>query len=346
VIRLLLAEDSAVQRELLSYVIKKSGEFEIVGSVVDGAEAVRETERLTPDVVLMDCQMPKLDGIAATKAIMERRPTPIVVMTGSLVGDAVRFSFEAIGSGALAVVAKPTAVGSDSHERAVEHLVETVRLMSAVKVVRRWAEKAPSLAAPPAAPAVHRTRARVVAICGSTGAPGILADVLTAIRAKVESPVLIVQHISEGFISGFALWLEQRSGLPVEIARDGVETQPGRAYIAPDDAHLGINESGRIVLSDDPPTNGFRPSATNLFHSVARSFGAAAMGVLLSGMGRDGADGLLEMRRSGGVTAAQNEETCIVFGMPQEAIRLDAAEHVLAPSALGDLIVASTRSGG
>jgi two-component system chemotaxis response regulator CheB len=344
VIRLLLAEDSPVQRELLSYVIQKAGDFEIVAVAKDGEEAVRETERLAPDVVLMDCQMPKLDGIVATRTIMERKPTPIVVMTGSLVGDAVRFSFEAIGNGALAVVAKPTALGTASHERAVEQLVQTTRLMSAVKVVRRWPER--NGVAPPKREPLdvgHRVRTRVVAIAGSTGAPAILVDILARIEGKVQAPVLIVQHISDGFVEGFVSWLQERSGMKVELARNGVGTEIGRAYVASDGLHLGVDGQRRLVLSDDPPTNGFRPSANNLFRSVARAFGPGAMGVLLSGMGRDGADGLLELRAAGGITVAQDKESCIVFGMPEEAIRLDAATHVLAPSAAAGLIVASTR---
>lgn len=344
-IRVLLAEDSPVQRELLSYVIRKTGEFEIVASVHDGQEAVEEAERLGPDLILMDCQMPKLDGIAATKAIMERKPTPIVVMTGSYVGDAVKFSFEAIGSGALAVVAKPTAVGSAANERAVEHLVETMRLMSAVKVVRRWRERMPDgeTAHGGEAPG-HRTRARLVAIAGSTGAPAVVAEILNAVAGKLDAPILIVQHISEGFVGGFALWLQHRSGIAVEVARDGVQARAGCAYVAPDDAHLEIDEKSCLVLKRDPPLNGFRPSATALFQSVARSFGPAALGVLLSGMGRDGAEGLLSMHQRGAVTAVQNEESCVVFGMPQEALRIGAADSALEPAAIAKLIVDATRA--
>lgn len=338
-IRLLLAEDSPVQRELLSYVIRKSGAFEIVGSVPDGEEVVREAGRLTPDVVLMDCQMPKLDGIQATRAIMESTPTPIVVMTGSLLGEAVRVTFEAMENGALAVVAKPTAVGSAQHDRTVQELLNTVRLMSAVKVVRRRPQPSNGHVAPVEAVPHRPTRSRLIAIAGSTGAPSILADLLEAARAKVELPILVVQHMAEGFIEGFAGWLQQKSGLKVFVAMAGMQTEPGCVYIAPHGAHMGVEKTGRIMLIGEPPEGGFRPSATRLFSSVADAYGASGVGILLSGMGRDGAAGLLEMRKAGALTVAQDEESCVVFGMPQEAIRLGAVLHVLEPARIADLIV-------
>lgn len=346
-IRLLLVEDSAVQREFISFVLEESGEFDIVGTANDGEEGVDQARQLRPDVILMDCQMPKLDGVGATRVIMETIPTPIVLMTASPVES--EFTFDAIKNGALAVVSKPPAFGAPAFDRIAGQLVRTVRLMSEVKVVRRWparpplaAPSAPAALAKPSTPKVEQTGVRVVAIVGSTGAPGVIAEILTAVGGASPATFLIVQHMSEGFIAGFASWLTTRTGIPVTIAQDGELTHAGHGYIAPDGMHMGIDKHGRIALSTEPDDDGFRPSGNYLLKAVARSFGPHAMGVVLTGMGRDGAAGLLELQRAGGVTAAQSEDTCVVFGMPGEAVRLGAAAHVLPPEEIARIIAAST----
>jgi two-component system chemotaxis response regulator CheB len=344
VIRLLLVEDSAVQREFISFVLEESGEFDIVGTAVDGEDGVEQASKLHPDVILMDCQMPKLDGVAATRVIMETNPTPIVLMTASPVES--EFTFDAIKNGALAVASKPPAFGSPTFDRVAGQLVRTVRLMSEVKVVRRWPVRprmqAPSAPAKPPAATSSRAGVHIVALVGSTGAPGVIAEILTAIGPASPATFLIVQHMSEGFIAGFASWLSTRTGIRVAIAQDGALTQAGHGYIAPDGMHMGIDAEGRIKLSTEPDDEGFRPSGNYLLQSVARAFGPRAMGVLLTGMGRDGAKGLLELQRAGGVTVVQNEETSVVFGMPGEAVRLGAAAHVLPPDEIARFITAST----
>jgi two-component system chemotaxis response regulator CheB len=341
VIRLLLVEDSAVQREFISFVLEESGDFEIVGTAVDGEDGVKQAAALHPDVILMDCNMPKLDGVGATRLIMESTPAPIVLMTASPVES--EFTFDAIKNGALAVVSKPPAFGSPTFDRVGGLLVRTVKLMSEVKVVRRWPVRpaARSAAAPAARPAA-RNGVHVVALVGSTGAPAVIAEILTAIGPAPRATLLIVQHMSEGFITGFATWLTARTGIPVQVAADGVVTQTGKAYIAPDHMQMGIDTGGRIVLSDSEDDDGFRPSGTYLLRSIARAYGRHAMGVLLTGMGRDGAAGLLDLQRAGGLTVAQNEESSVVFGMPGEAVRLGAAAHVLPPDEIARFITACT----
>ena len=342
-IRLLLVEDSAVQREFLRFILEDSGEFEIVATAVDGEDAVRQAELVRPDVILMDCHMPKLDGIGATRIIMETCPAPIVVASASALQGEQQLTFDAIKNGALAVVNKPPAFGSPEYDRIAGQLVRTLRLMSEVKVVRRWrarssarADRVDVVPAPPDQ-AVH-----VVALVGSTGAPGVIAEILTAVGPATRAPVLIVQHMAEGFVEGFASWLAARTGMPARMARDGERVESGCAYLAPDNAQMGIDASGRIVLSDDADDDGFRPSGSHLLRSVARAYGPKAMGVLLTGMGRDGVAGLLDLRQAGGVTIAQSEESCVVFGMPGEAVRLGAATHVLPPDEIERLIAAST----
>lgn len=338
-IRLLLVEDSAVQREFLSFILEESGDFEIIATAGDGEEAVQQAGALHPDVILMDCHMPKLDGVGATRIIMETVPAPIVLMTASPAESEQEFTFDAIKNGALAVVSKPPAFGTPDFDRVAGQLVRTVRLMSEVKVVRRWpARTATARAQPAAAAPVARHGVHLVALVGSTGAPAVIAEILTAIGPSTRATFLIVQHMSDGFIAGFAGWLAARSGISTQVAQDGIQTQPGTAYVAPDGAQMGIDANGRIALSTEPDDDGFRPSGNYLLRSVARAFGRNAMGVLLTGMGRDGAAGLLELQRAGGLTVAQDEESSVVFGMPGEAVRLGAAGQVLPPEAIARYI--------
>ncbi|HEV8022819.1 MAG TPA: chemotaxis-specific protein-glutamate methyltransferase CheB [Candidatus Lustribacter sp.] len=338
-IRLLLVEDSAVQREFLSFILEESGDFEIIATAGDGEEAVQQAGALHPDVILMDCHMPKLDGVGATRIIMETVPAPIVLMTASPAESEQEFTFDAIKNGALAVVSKPPAFGTPDFDRVAGQLVRTVRLMSEVKVVRRWpARTATARAQPAAAAPVARHGVHLVALVGSTGAPAVIAEILTAIGPSTRATFLIVQHMSDGFIAGFAGWLAARSGISTQVAQDGIQTQPGTAYVAPDGAQMGIDANGRITLSTEPDDDGFRPSGNYLLRSVARAFGRNAMGVLLTGMGRDGAAGLLELQRAGGLTVAQDEESSVVFGMPGEAVRLGAAGQVLPPEAIARYI--------
>jgi two-component system chemotaxis response regulator CheB len=337
VIRLLLAEDSTVQRELLRYVLEESGEFEIVGSVADGEAAIEQAALLKPDIILMDCHMPKVDGIKATRVIMENTPTPIVMASATSSPGDSGLPFDAIAQGALAFVSKPAAIGTPAFDRDSASLVRTLRLMSDVKVVGRRTRSAERKAA--VAPAASRERnVDVIGLVGSTGAPGVIDEILSGVGDGVPPPLLIVQHMSAGFVGGFAAWLAARTGVEVALAKHGQPVRPGCAYVAPDGHHLGITPFGRLQLSDEAEDDGFRPSGTRLLSSLARSYGARAMGVVLTGMGRDGAAGMLELQRAGATTVVQNEGTCVVFGMPQEAIRLGAVQHVLAPAEIAALI--------
>jgi two-component system, chemotaxis family, protein-glutamate methylesterase/glutaminase len=342
VIRVLIAEDSAVQREFLTFILEESGHFEIVGIANDGEEAVEMAARLRPDIILMDCHMPKLDGIGATRIIMETTPTPIVMASASVLQGEVKITFDAVKNGALAVVNKPPAFGTPHFDQVAAELVRTLRLMAEVKVVRRWPLRSSKPAAHVAVPRVTGEGGiRAIGIAGSTGAPGIISDILAGLAERVCAPVLIVQHMADGFVEGFAAWLTARTGMSVTVAQDGQLAEPGCAYIAPDGLQMGIAAGGRIVLSSDPDDEGFRPSGTFLLRSIARTFGARAIGIVLTGMGRDGVSGLLELRGAGGITIAQDEQSCVVFGMPREAVRQGAAAHVLAPPEIVAFIVSA-----
>lgn len=347
-IRVLVAEDSIVQREVLVHLLEQAGGFKVVGTARDGEEAVAETARLKPDIILMDCFMPRLSGTEATKRIMEESPTPIVLVSATESVADVAFALNSMRAGALAALPKPSGTDDPADALRVRELVRTLRLMSEVRVIRRRPMRpapAPPRPAPATAPGAPLRGMRIIAIAGSTGAPGVIADLLTGLAPLVTVPIVIVQHLAHGFADGFALWLAQRSGLRVKVADAGMSAEPGLALVAPDHAHMAIDPALRVRLSDEPAEEGFQPSANHLFRSVARSFGANAIGILLTGMGRDGAEGLLEMRKAGALTIAQDEESSVVFGMPGTAVRLGAALHVLPPAAMVRLVAANGTSG-
>jgi two-component system, chemotaxis family, protein-glutamate methylesterase/glutaminase len=338
-IRVLVVDDSAVAREHLAHLLAQDPGMRIVGRARDGAEAVAEAERLRPSVIVMDVHMPRLDGYQATRQIMESSPTPIVMVSAGLSRDEVAMTFAALEAGALAVVEKPAGPDRPGREAGAARLLETVRLMSEVKVVRRWRTPIARAADPASIPrATSGRRVRLVAIGASTGGPPVLGGMLAAMPRDLAAPIVIVQHTAPGFVGGLVEWLAARSPLRVGLAQAGQAVQPGCVYVAPDGMQMGVTPTGRIDLSPGVGGDGFCPSVTHLFETVARSYGPGALGVLLTGMGRDGAAGLLRMREAGAVTAAQDEESSVVFGMPGQAVALGAAQYVLAPGRLAGLI--------
>lgn len=336
-IRVLLAEDSRSQREAISWVIGNAPYLELIGDAANGAEAVDMVEQLRPDIVLMDCHMPVMDGIEATRVIMGRCPVPIVVTSATFDANDVHPGLEALHEGALAIVPKPLDPAAENFDRLAEELCLTLKLMADVKVVRRLPRPPAASPRPPEdlanrpAPVREAREIRIIAMGASTGGPPVVLDILRRLGPRLDVPMLLVQHMSPGFIVGFASWLARGSGLPVEVAAANVAAAPGRVYIAPEDRHLGIDGRGRLTLDDGPPENGFRPSVSHLFRSVADAFGREALAILLTGMGQDGAEGLAYLARKGGVTAVQDKQSSVVFGMPAAAIRMGAAQRVLAP---------------
>ncbi|HEY8148511.1 MAG TPA: chemotaxis-specific protein-glutamate methyltransferase CheB [Vicinamibacteria bacterium] len=329
-IRVLVVDDSPTSRQVLVAILRADREIEVVGQAADGLEAVEMVKRLRPDIVTMDVQMPKLDGFAATKRIMVEAPTPILITT-SVDPHVLSVSLEAVRMGALAVHAKPGAPTAPAFAEEARELVRQVKAMSYVKVVRHY-EPSPAQAPStptPAVVALHEIPAEVVAIAASTGGPGAIHSILTTLPADYPVPILVVQHLSHGFIPGFAGWLDKASRLKVKPAQEDEALRPGTVYVAVDDHHLCVTPSRKIHLSTAEAVGGFRPSGTVLFESVATAFGSRAVAVILTGMGRDGVDGLRAIRRAGGRTVAESETTAVVYGMPAAAVGAGLADFIL-----------------
>jgi two-component system chemotaxis response regulator CheB len=354
-IRLLVAEDSAVCRELLVTIFQNAPGVQVVGTARDGAEAVRLVKRLKPDVVTMDVFMPEMDGYQATRQIMAESPCPIVVVSGRLgdgrLGDGRLnanendLTFNALQAGALSVLPRPTM--SENQEA----FVQQVKLMAGVKVVRR---KIPALSQLPPPSSVipkpksdyrspitaHRlpitdfrqatnlSQINLVAIAASTGGPGALAAILSQLPADFPAPILVVQHITRGFGADLAVWLDKQTPLTVRLARHSAELKPAHVLLSPDDCHLLVNSQGVAALQKPLPGERYCPSADILFNSVAELFGGTAVGIILTGMGDDGAKGLVTLRQTGAHTIAQDEATAVIHSMPATAIQLGAAETV------------------
>jgi two-component system, chemotaxis family, protein-glutamate methylesterase/glutaminase len=341
-IRVLIVEDSPVVRDFLRHILSTDPEIQVIGTAADGEAALDAVQHQKPDVITMDIHMPKMNGLEATRRIMETHPTPIVIVSSSVVADEVSTTFRAIEVGALAAVPRPHGLGHPEHEATAQELIQTVKLMSEVKVVRRWPRPRSGSQVPatqkPDMPRASTT-IQVVAIGASTGGPLALQTLLSRLPKDFPIPMLIVQHMAAGFVQGFAGWLTQSTGFPVHVAAADEFPLPGHAYVAPDGVHMRVGMGRRIMLSQDVPKNGLRPSVSCLFQSIAHAFGCYAAGVLLTGMGKDGAEELKLMRDKGAITMVQDKDSAVVYGMPGEALKLDAATYVLPPESIAARLV-------
>jgi two-component system chemotaxis response regulator CheB len=339
VIKVLIVEDSRAVQEFLVHILTSDPQIQVVGIANDGEEALVAVKQKRPDVITMDIKMPKMDGFETTRKMMETQPTPIVIVSGSVQVREIATTFRAIEAGALAVVPRPWGLGHPDHDATARELVQTVKLMSEVKVVRRW----PRVRSKPPVPRVEIQSSpaviRVVAMGASTGGPIVLQTILAGLPKDFSVPVLIVQHIASGFAQGFADWLAQSTGFPVHVACAGEGLLPGHVYVAPDGYHMSLGSGRRIALNQDESENGLRPSISYLFRSVAQVFGPNAVGVLLTGMGKDGAEELKLLKEKGAVTIVQDKESSVVHGMPGEALKLDAAIYVLPPERIAAVLV-------
>jgi two-component system chemotaxis response regulator CheB len=343
--RILVVDDSSVARRMLVDILSADPDLEVIGEAGNGAEAVRQAIELSPDVITMDVHMPIMDGLEATRDIMSEVPRPIVIVSSSASRENLPLVFRSLEAGALTVLQKPHLPGHPDFRDQVAALVSTVKLMADVRVVRRRRQvsketrqerrTAPMKGlAPPGQPAVE-----VVAIGASTGGPAALAKIFGQLPRTVPVPILVVQHITRGFDQGLVDWLNGTTPLPVHLATDGLPLRPGHVFVAPSDYHLAVSQDDRTLLSDADPVGAHRPSATYLFRSVARVYGKRALGVILTGMGNDGAAGLAALKHAGGRVFAQDEASSVIPSMPREAITLGVVDQVFPLDELPDALL-------
>ena len=334
-IRVLVVEDSLTVRKRLLEVLGDDPELEVVGEAEDGKRGVELCQALRPDVITLDMMMPVMSGLAATEFIMAYCPTPILIVSSSTNRGEVFGTFEALAAGAVDVMEKPR--GGETDERWERKVRATVKLVSRIKVIThvrarlgRAAGGAPAAAAIASVLSPEPDR-QLVALGASTGGPGAILRILSGLPGSYPLPILFVLHIGVAFGTAFAEWLGGQTALPVVYASDGAPLprvgQPG-VIMAPPDRHLIVRD-GRLRLTAEAERHFCRPSVDVLFESLARECGERTIACLLTGMGRDGAAGLLAIRQAGGLTMAQDEATSVVFGMPMEAIALGAAARVL-----------------
>ena len=339
-IRVLVVEDSPVVQQLLAHVIGEDPRLELAGIAASGEQALRMVDSLRPDVVSLDIRLPGIDGFAVTQRLMRDHPVPIVVVASD-VRD-LDIPMRALQAGALAVVEKPGSMARADYQTVARHLCTQLTIMSQVKVIRQRGRprngdeespgnggrgKGAAAPPPPLPPSVVKRQFRALGIAASTGGPAALVKLLRGLPTNFPLPVFVVQHIGAPFVAGFASWLGSVTPLPVALASDAPH-RPGHVYVAPGECHLTA-EPGGMRLIHGEPVCGQRPSGDVLFSSLASAFGAAAIGVLLTGMGEDGARGLTDMRRAGAYTIAEHASTAVIHSMPGTAVRLGGVTEEL-----------------
>ncbi len=341
-IKVVIAEDSPVMQDLLKHVLASDPEISIVGVAANGKEAIELVKNLNPDVLTMDVNMPILNGLQATKIIMQECPLPVIIVSSDFHPQDVEASVKALQYGAVAIAEKPHSYGEAKFEKIASKLVQTVKLMSEIKVVRRVFQtpeiKKSGHTIPITGLVEIRQKIDLIAIGASTGGPQALEKILSQLPQDFPIPIVLVQHITSGFTAGFCDWLKTISCLPIEVAAPDAKVCSGKCYIAPEGFHLEVTKDLHFKLSDGLPEYGSRPSVSALFKSIARSFSTNVAAVLLSGMGKDGAVELGNIRQRGGLTIAQDNESSLIFGMPGEAIRLGAATYVLSATEIGTFL--------
>jgi two-component system, chemotaxis family, protein-glutamate methylesterase/glutaminase len=337
-IRILLVEDSPVALTILRRVLQDEPDIEVVGTAPNGEEAIKLIPQVKPNLICTDLHMPRMDGLQLTEFVMEHFPCPILVISASVQDEDTDNVFRLLEAGALDIFPKPRTGLVTEYEKSKQDLLARIRVLSGVTVFtqrRTFQDKhsttvTPAIPLPPISLRRDIRQPQILAIGASTGGPQALHLLFQRLPSNFPVPIVCVQHISEGFLQGLVDWLHRECPFKVTIAQPGVVPQPGVVYFPPERQHLVISPTGKLSLSLESPVMGHRPSVSVLFKSVAQYYRRSCVGVLLTGMGRDGADGLLSIFEAGGITIAQDESTSVVFGMPKEAISLGAAQQVLA----------------
>lgn len=345
-IRVVVIDDSLVAREMLCQILASDEGIEIVGTAKDGEAGVDMVAALKPDLVTMDIHMPHMNGIEATERIMAFHPTPILVVSSSVHGEGIGQAFDALSAGALEVVKKPEPADWAELERIGRDIIRRVKLLANVKVITHLRGRRPGtgIGGTVLAP-LSAEVSRIVAIGSSTGGPSALAAVLGALPGDLPVPVVIAQHIADGFVPGLVSWLDGMTRIRVKVAEHGERCVPGLAYMSPTGGNLEVVRGGELRFVPPSADQLYIPSADTLLASVAHTYGARAIGVILTGMGADGAAGLKAIAQAGGTTIAQDEKTSVVYGMPKAAVEAGAAREVLPLERIGDRIAALCAAG-
>jgi two-component system chemotaxis response regulator CheB len=341
-IRVLVVDDSALMRKLIPAILARDPSIQVVGTAMDGAFALKKIEELRPDVVTLDLEMPRMDGIETLRLIMRRAPLPVILFSTHSKEGAYS-TLKALALGAVDFIAKPTDAAAGNLETIADQLIEKIKV--AKRAVGRKLPPATVAVDPPEPKKGTRSALppnRIIAIGISTGGPNAMQFVLSQIPAEFPASILVVQHMPEGFTEMFAKRLDECCALDVQEAKSGDLLHAGRVLICPGNRHMMVRRMPRgdmAVLADSPPVNGHRPSVDVLFHSVAQEFGPIAVGVLMTGMGEDGAEGLGAIKAAGGMTIAQSEDTCVVSGMPRAAILKGYANKIVPLDSMGAFLM-------
>jgi two-component system chemotaxis response regulator CheB len=347
-VKVLVVDDSALMRKLIPLILERDPDIEVVGTAMDGAFALKKIDELHPDVVTLDLEMPRMDGIETLRMIMRNAPLPVIVFSTHSKEGAYS-TFKALALGAIDFVAKPKEASAGHLDPVANQLIEKIKVAKragAAKITPRL-EPEPSRGHNQKPSRSLLPPSRVIAIGISTGGPNALQFVLSQIPGDIPAAFVVVQHMPEGFTDMFARRLDECCALEVQEAKSGDLLLAGRVLICPGNRHMMVRRMTRgemVVLSDGPPINGHRPSVDVLFHSVAQEFGPTAVGIQMTGMGDDGAEGLGAIKASGGLTIAQSEDTCVVSGMPHSAIVKGYANKIVPLENMGTYL--ATQFGG
>ncbi|MEQ8751977.1 MAG: chemotaxis-specific protein-glutamate methyltransferase CheB [Coleofasciculus sp. G1-WW12-02] len=343
-IKVLLVEDSKISLVILRRILNEFPQMEVVGEAPNGLEALRLIPKVQPDVICTDLHMPQMDGLEFTTEVMSHYPKPILVLSVSVQHEDTHHIFDVLEAGAVDICPKPIAGLTMGNQAFNRELINKIIVLSGVRVFKKKPKplvkpKPINLQDLTFAPATSYPKPKIIAIGTSTGGPPALQEILSQLPANFSVPIICVQHICQGFLQGLIDWLSATCKLPIKIAKSGYKPQPGIIYFPPEQHHLELNNQGDFVCSDKPALDGHRPSVTVTFESVAKVYGKKSTAILLTGMGRDGAKGMLAIAQAGGLTIAQDEATSIIFGMPKEAIDLGAAREVLPLGAIAPMLL-------
>lgn len=344
-VRVLVVDDSPLVRQLIVDALRSDPDIDVCGTADNGQQAIERSNALKPHVITMDVDMPVMDGLTATERIMADDPRPILVLTADPKNQATALTHRALAVGALALRVKPAAEDMSSLAREVK-LLATIRVIRHVRGVARTAPVRPSGSFPPVpeAPQPFAPSALgVICVASSTGGPQVVQKMLSSLPADFPVPIAIVQHINAAFADSLLGWLSESSKLKVKQAKEGDLLTPGTVLLAPPDAHLMISGRGRVSVAGGIPRDGHLPSASTLLESAAKVYARRAVGVILTGMGTDGVEGLAAIRQAGGKTLAQNQESSVVFGMPGAAVARGIVDHQVHGDELADALVRLAR---